>query len=246
MDTLGSCLKRQRESSGYALKEVAEQIKIRIGYLEAMEEDDLSALPDGPYAKGFVKAYAQFLGLEPEKVWNQYGWKKTVEETKQDLHLPKEFALGWLLVIAGFVLGIAIVATFAQYASKGKIDSGDYTRQAIDRLHLVPESTATESAITESLLGPAAILSEQLVLQIRVTGRSWIVVTADTDTVLSGEVRPGAEIRLVARNRFTVSLGKTQAAEIFFNGNKLEAFSRPGKGIFRAEINQKNYVEYLK
>ncbi len=241
MDSLGSHLKRQRESLGYALKEVEEQTKIRLRYLEAMEEDDLSALPDEPYAKGFVKSYAQFLGLEPEKVWNQYGWKKVQEETKPDLHLPKEFGLGWLFVIAGFILGIAIVATFAQYGYREGKDFGDYTSRAIDSLGLVPESTVTESQAL-----PQAILPEQLVLEVKPIKHSWIMVIADQDTVLSGEVRPGVEMKLVAKDKFTISFGKVSAVEILLNGNKLEAFSQPQNRIFRAEINRENYSDYLK
>jgi transcriptional regulator with XRE-family HTH domain len=241
MDTLGSYLKRQRESLGYSLKEIADQTRIRIHYLEAIEENDLKALPSEPYIKGFVKSYAQFLGLEPEKLWNEYGWGKKKEELEQQTHPPaKELGFDWIFVVFGFLLGIAIVAIFAQYAQQGNIDSGDYTTQAIEKLALVPETT-----VTESLIESEVILPEQLILEIKAVKRAWIMVIADQDTVLSGEVRPGAKIELEAKERFVVSLGKISAVELSLNGNKLEAFNQPQRRIFRAEINRQNYSQYL-
>jgi len=241
MDSLGSYLKKQRESLGYTLKDVADQTRIRMHYLEAIEEDDISALPSEPYIKGFVKTYAQFLGLDSEKLWNQYGWGKKKEEIDQKINPPaKEMGTDWLFVIAGFILSIAIVAIFIQYAEQRNIDSGDYTTQAIEKLALVPETT-----VTESLVQPETVLPEQLVLEIRAIKHSWMVVIADEDTVLSGELRPGAKVGLEAKEKFIINFSKIAAAEVFLNGNKLEVFSQPQRRIFKAEINRQNYKEYL-
>ena len=242
MSSLGSYLRKQRESLGYTLKEVSEETKIRIHYLEAIEEDDVGALPGEPYVKGFIKSYAQFLGLDPEKIWNQYGWSKGKEEAKQEIHPPKELGLGWLFVAFGFILGIAIVAVFAQYAQQKKVVlSNDYTSEAIERFALVPETTATEPIVP-----PEIILPEQLVLEIRAIKHSWVMIVADEDTVLSGELRPGAKAELVARDKFIINLGRFLAVEVFLNGNKLEAFNQPQRRILRAEINRQSYNEYLR
>ncbi|MCJ7509085.1 MAG: DUF4115 domain-containing protein [candidate division Zixibacteria bacterium] len=241
MESLGSYLKKQRENSGYTLKEVADQTRIRMHYLEAIEEDNLNALPSEPYARGFVKAYAHFLGLEPEKLWNDYGWDKKKEEFEQQSQPQTiESGTGWAFIAAGLVLGIVIVAIFIQYAQQGNTNYGDYPTQAIEKLALVPETTATES-----LVQAEAVLPEQLVLEIKPIKRAWVLVIADNDTVLSGEVRPGAKLELVAKERFVINLGKVSAVEVFLNGNKLEAFSQPQRRIFKAEINRQNYNQYL-
>ena len=242
MDSLGSYLKRQRENLGYSLKEVSDETKIRIHYLQAIEEGNVRALPSEPYAKGFIKSYALFLGLEPEKMLGQYGWGETKEQTKQRTDSPKEIGFGWLFIVCGFVLGIAILAIFAQYAQTGKTDQyGDYTKKAIENLPVVLESTTTES-----LTQPDTVLPEQLTLEIKAVKRVWITVIADKDTILSGEVREGAKVELVAKDRFMISQGKLAACQLSLNGNKLEAFSQPEKRIFRAEINRRNYRQYLK
>ncbi|CAB3392326.1 helix-turn-helix domain-containing protein [Kyrpidia spormannii] len=68
MEDVGQLLRKTREGRGLTLEEVAEATKIRSVYLEAIERGDLSALPPGVYARGFVRAYAEFLGLDGNEV----------------------------------------------------------------------------------------------------------------------------------------------------------------------------------
>ena len=65
--SIGETLRRTREAQGYSLVDVANTLKIRRVYLEAIESGRLDDLPTGPaYASGFVRSYAQALGLDPE------------------------------------------------------------------------------------------------------------------------------------------------------------------------------------
>ncbi|MBE3553121.1 MAG: helix-turn-helix domain-containing protein [Kyrpidia tusciae] len=73
MEDVGQLLRKTREGRGLTLEEVAEATKIRSVYLEAIERGDLSALPPGVYARGFVRAYAEFLGLDGNEVLTQSG-----------------------------------------------------------------------------------------------------------------------------------------------------------------------------
>jgi len=54
------------------LREVAEATKVNIRYLEAMERDDFEHLPGGVFNRGFVRAYAQFIGVDPDAMVNAY------------------------------------------------------------------------------------------------------------------------------------------------------------------------------
>lgn len=60
----GAQLAAAREAQGLALSEAAERTHIRQSHLVAIEAVDTAGLPPRPYALGFVKAYAEFLGLE--------------------------------------------------------------------------------------------------------------------------------------------------------------------------------------
>src|SRR5262245_19130020 len=60
-------LRREREMRGVSLREIAEGTKISIRFLQALEEDRVEALPGGLFPRAFVKQYALFLGLDPDK-----------------------------------------------------------------------------------------------------------------------------------------------------------------------------------
>jgi cytoskeletal protein RodZ len=69
--TLGQQLRAAREEKGIALKDAAEAIRARVEVLQAFEADDYASLPPPVYAKGFLKSYAQFLGLDAQKLREQ-------------------------------------------------------------------------------------------------------------------------------------------------------------------------------
>ena len=62
-ESVSMVLRNARILQGYSLYEVAHAINVRLHHLETIEEGLFSALPPLVYAKGFVGAYAQFLGL---------------------------------------------------------------------------------------------------------------------------------------------------------------------------------------
>lgn len=64
----GSLLRKIRKEMVIAIKEVSADTNIRKTYLRAIEQEDYGSLPPAVYTRGFVKAYAEFLGLPYEKV----------------------------------------------------------------------------------------------------------------------------------------------------------------------------------
>jgi cytoskeletal protein RodZ len=63
MQTIGQKLKQAREEKRLTLEKVFEAVRIRIPYLMALEADDLSAMPSPVQARGYLRNYAEFLGL---------------------------------------------------------------------------------------------------------------------------------------------------------------------------------------
>jgi cytoskeleton protein RodZ len=72
MATFGDTLKRERELRKISLREVSEATKIGLRYLEAMEGNRFEQLPGGVFNKGFIRAYAKFIGLDGEALINTY------------------------------------------------------------------------------------------------------------------------------------------------------------------------------
>ena len=68
----GSDLKKIRDELGVSLEEIAETVKVRMAYLRAIEEDQFEKAPSRIFLKGFVRAYAQYIGLDADIVASRY------------------------------------------------------------------------------------------------------------------------------------------------------------------------------
>lgn len=73
MDTgIGTTLREARNRRKINLSEVEEATKIRSRYLRAMENEEWDVLPGGSYVRGFIRTYASFLGLDGERLADDY------------------------------------------------------------------------------------------------------------------------------------------------------------------------------
>lgn len=72
MKSIGEDLRQARELLGLTLEDVERATRIRPRYLQAIEQGDLSALPSLVQARGFLRNYAEFLGLDSEDILLRY------------------------------------------------------------------------------------------------------------------------------------------------------------------------------
>ena len=79
---IGEVLKQARSRAGLDIRAVEEQTKIRVKYLRALEDEEWDALPSSAYAKGFLRTYAQLLGLDGEALADAY--RRQVERGRTD------------------------------------------------------------------------------------------------------------------------------------------------------------------
>jgi cytoskeleton protein RodZ len=70
--TLGETLRQARLDKGVSLADAARETRIRRGYLEALEAEDPAALPPAVYTRGFLKTYAEYLGLSAQAMVDLY------------------------------------------------------------------------------------------------------------------------------------------------------------------------------
>ena len=97
MSTFGEELRRERKLRRIALREVAEATKINLRYLEALERNDFQHLPGGVFNRGFVRAYAQYIGVDPDGMVNAYLLEEQAQTT-QELSNKVEDWFEWLIV----------------------------------------------------------------------------------------------------------------------------------------------------
>jgi len=87
MLSLGEELKREREFREISLREISEATKINMRMLEAIEKDNYQLLPGGIFNRNFIRAYAEFIGLDPEIAVRKY---QVQTSSQPDIRLAPE------------------------------------------------------------------------------------------------------------------------------------------------------------
>jgi cytoskeleton protein RodZ len=126
MTAIGEQLREARELKGLDLERVAEETNIAKRYLAALEAEDFGVFPGEPYAIGFLRNYADFLGLSANDLIQTYKNMKIQEAPVpiQDL-IPRRGPSRGVIVgaVGGGALVVALVLFFALRG--GKPDAGD-------------------------------------------------------------------------------------------------------------------------
>src|ERR671918_2252147 len=112
-DGLGEFLRRERELRHVSLDDVAERTKISRRYLEAIEEERYDRLPGEAFVRGFIRSYAQSVGLDPEDTLLIYNHSRMAHDTVQpSTERPpqargtwNERMLLWLLMVGVVFVG---------------------------------------------------------------------------------------------------------------------------------------------
>ena len=129
MVSLGEELKREREFREISLREISEATKINLRMLEAIESNDFKALPGGIFNRNFIRAYAEFIGLDPEIAVRKYQVQlsEEVEEilppgimsaarSKELLHSNRQRRFLYVMIV--FVVCGILLLTFWIYKKK--------------------------------------------------------------------------------------------------------------------------------
>lgn len=120
---IGEQLRTARESRGLSIDYVADETNIAKRYLTAMENEDFSVFPGEPYAIGFLKNYADYLGLDSSSIIQAFkGIRIQEQETPiAELLAPKKTPL-WIFIVIGLViiLGLSSVLLFKSISKKAE------------------------------------------------------------------------------------------------------------------------------
>jgi cytoskeleton protein RodZ len=115
MWTLGETLRQARLDKGVSLADAARETRIRRSYLEALEAEDVAALPPMVYTRGFLKSYAEYLGLSPAAMVDLYQPSSrrepgpTLRSAAPHVAVPRQIPVRPVLYGLGSIAFIAIV-----------------------------------------------------------------------------------------------------------------------------------------
>lgn len=116
---IGPTLREARNRRKVDLSEVEAAIKIRVRYLQAMENEEWDALPGGAYTRGFIRTYASYLGLDGERLADDYRRStappggerapKRVEPVPTGARRGRQRIPGWVLVAGVSLILVAVL-----------------------------------------------------------------------------------------------------------------------------------------
>jgi cytoskeletal protein RodZ len=108
MKPIGHILQTARKEKGWTVSDVSKHTRIRTKYLELIELNEFDSLPGIAYTRGFIKSYAEAVGLVPERVMSLFRREFTDDEKKQKV-IPESFVdmpakrVGFWLTIKDFL-----------------------------------------------------------------------------------------------------------------------------------------------
>jgi helix-turn-helix protein len=124
---IGNSLREARERQGLGYPEIELATKIRAKYIRALEEEDFTSLPGDAYIRGFLRTYAEYLGLDGDVYVDEYAsrfitsWRDELpprpEKRRIRTHERPIGRRAVLLVLAGIVLVAVLV--FAAFSLPG-------------------------------------------------------------------------------------------------------------------------------
>ncbi len=197
--TLGSILRRRRESLDISISEAEQATRIRSHYIEALEGGEYDQLKDDVYTKGYVKNYADYLGLETKPIVKLYeqeraGQREMKRQSRRgnDVKLgvkpiksarvvitPKSFALLSVIAIVALVVGYIIWQVIVLSAPPRLTISADEPRSVSTNFGYVSGrvDNGADLFINDSpvLVAPDGTFRERIAL---IDGRNEVKLTA--------------------------------------------------------------------
>ncbi len=257
---LGRLLKRAREERQIELDEAFRVTRIRRHTLEALENERWDELPSQVFVKGFLKTYAEFLGLDKKMVLELYERISPLEGDKSELLKqvsPRKKR--WPLMVILSLLALAFIASIMflsrenisivdkafQYlgtqAPMGKEEGAAVREERGNQAKTDKrESLSRSESVEETDLTEAATVAQQKAenpppprfsLTANVRNRTWIAIYVDDQPVKEYLFQPGDTITWTAHKGFDILVGNAGGIEFSLNGKKIGTLGAEGKVV---------------
>lgn len=254
MPEIGSSLKAAREKKGITLREVEDATKVRVKYLEALENEDYSILPGRVYAVGFLRSYASYLGLDSDELVKAFNEVLPPQGEEEILMVSpavhsgqgkKRAAKVWLVLLVLVLAAVVVFALVWQTRLAGI--SGEESPQPEAG---IPENPPV-SEITPGGEPPAPGTSpgiglpaepqppaagppqaKPVTVEVRVREREcWMEVRVDGRLEYSGILRAGEGQFFSGEQEVRIKFGAAGAVEVLQDGQPVGPMGRPGQVV---------------
>ncbi|HUV51057.1 MAG TPA: RodZ domain-containing protein [Anaerolineae bacterium] len=238
--SFGYYLKAIRTEKGISLDEVSKKTRIRIGNLLLVEKEDHDRLPAEVFVKGFLRAYAEAVGVDGVEIVRRYTsslntYKANVRSEADFAELSTSF---WphLLLSLGAMICIIALSVFAMSAFRAplKINSqvntnaGEDNKAGKDIDDIAPKVDYGSESDSDS----AGKQSEKsLLLSIITIETTWIKAIIDGRKPKEYSLEPGDRLELEASAGFNLLIGNATGVQLIFNDKPIEILGNSGQVV---------------
>ena len=225
MFAIGDSLREARTRRGLSAADVHKGIRIRERYLTALEEERWELLPGEAYTKGFLRTYAEFLGLDGGLYIDEYNARishhdeepSLVPQTLAPVHRMRRSVFRTLLGM--FVLS-AVVAGLAAWGMGGS--SPTAAKATASAPKVAKAAAATLPIATPAPAEPAALAPTTAITAAR--GRCWLSVRTGGPNgaiLFQGLLEQGKTMHFALAHRIWVRMGRPTNLEISLGGHRV-------------------------
>jgi transcriptional regulator with XRE-family HTH domain len=251
---IGRVLERARKDKGLSLEDAERATKIRKRYLIGLERDDYTVLPDAVYARGFLKTYANFLGLDGTGLSQElHTRRKPRRERGLSYAAPKSEFEGPIIspggvpgsekrrvsksaVVTVVVVALVIAALVGALYFVGLNVRSSAPDAAPDAARMAAQGAgeAREPDAAPEQVPSEEVSSGALTVGVEVEGvPAWIRVSSDSETVFEEVARPGFSRTFEARRVVGIRAGDAGAVSVEVNGQDVGTLGDPGQVLDR-------------
>lgn len=216
MQSVGEKLRKARLEKNTSLDEVYKQTKIYPRVLEALEQDRAHNFLSFIYIKGFLRAYARYLGLDGERLLKEYIDTQKVETPAQpEVALEKKVKffpqINFFLILR---IGLAVLLAFGLLF---------YFRYVMKNISTVDKKAQIKKAEPEVEVAPVAkVKAKDLILEVRTLDTCWMRVKTDERAVFEKTLSKGKSERWRAEEKIELRIGRPEAIEVLINGKRID------------------------
>ena len=250
---VGQILQRTREHYGQSIPQVELNLRIRAVHLIAMEQGDVDNLPGRVYAIGFVRSYAEYLGLDGDKMVQLFKSQSVGKDAKPDLHFPvtyRDTKTPNAYIIMGCLAGIVLLIAYwsITYQPKNHIEIVPPVPEALKQGSVpllkksevikVAEAVSENSKPLSKLFSPSTKNKMELV----VSEDSWVEIKNSKGEVLLRQVlNPGDKYIVPDEKGLILSTGNAGGITVFIEGKKVGTLGKATEVRRNIKLDPKNF-----